>query len=120
VEHLLKTAIFSSFLWFWFIVLATLTGLGLLYRIAIVLLPTLRFYVITRKAHFNSSLEVATVTNRCQIGDWFVLSLLSKNLNSNVFGQLITELAVNYNEHMKSVTFGNPLCDNPEKDTMKM
>ena len=112
--------IFFSFLWFWFIVLATLTGLGLLYRLAIVLLPTLRFYIITRKAHFNSSLEVATVTNRCQIGDWFVLSLLAKNLNSNVFGQLITDLAEHLNEHMKSVTFGNPLCESTGKETMKM
>jgi innexin len=106
VEHLLKTAIFCSFLWFWFIALATLTGLGLLYRIAIVLLPTLRFYIINRKAHFNSHQEVTSITNRCQIGNWFVLSLLAKNLNSNVFGELITDLAGNLNERMDTVTYG--------------
>ena len=104
--HLLKMTIFFSFLWFWFIVLATLTGLGLLYRLAIVLLPTLRFYIINRKAHFNSHQEVTSITNRCQIGNWFVLSLLSKNLNSNLFGELITDLAGNLNERMNSVTYG--------------
>ena len=95
-----------SILWFWFIALATLTGLGLMYRLATVLLPTLRFYVINRRAHFNSRQEVTTMTNRCQFGNWFVLSLLSKNLDSCVFGELVTYLSDNWNERKGIVADG--------------
>ncbi|KZS08592.1 Innexin inx2 [Daphnia magna] len=82
------------FLWFWYIILAVVTGLGLLYRIFTLVLPKLRLFLLQRRAgrDFDSS-QTETVFRRCQIGDWFVLMLVSSNVNQWIFQEVIDELA---------------------------
>jgi len=37
--------------------------------------------------------QVETIANKCQIGDWFVLYQLGKNIEPIVFKELIADLA---------------------------
>jgi hypothetical protein len=82
------------FLWFWYIILAVLSGIGLLYRIFTLVLPKLRLFLLQRRAgrQFNVR-QTETVFRRCQIGDWFVLMLISSNVNQWIFGEVLDKLA---------------------------
>lgn len=81
------------FLWFWFIILAVVSGLSLLYRLAVVLGAQARMYLLRAQARLAPRNEVELVARKCQIGDWFVLLLLGKNIDPLVYKELICDLA---------------------------
>lgn len=81
------------FLWFWFILLAVVSGLALLYRLAVVLGSQARMYLLRAQARLAPRNEVELVARKCQIGDWFVLLLLGKNIDPLVYKELICDLA---------------------------
>ncbi|KAF0289299.1 Innexin inx2 [Amphibalanus amphitrite] len=83
-------------LWFWFIVLSVLTGLVLLYRIAQVFHPQLRLQLLMVRARLASHHDVAIVARKCQIGDWFVLYQMGKNMDPIAFKELIGKLAMRF------------------------
>lgn len=82
------------FLWFWFIILAVVTGIGLIARVITLALPKLRLFLLKRQAgrHIDSG-QVEIVFRRCLIGDWFVLMLISSNINQWIFHEFMDELA---------------------------
>jgi len=81
------------FLWFWFIILSVISGIALLYRIAVVMGSQARVYLLRAQARLATRREVEIVAQKCQIGDWFVLLLLGKNIDPLVYKELITDLA---------------------------
>nr|AAR82840.1 innexin-like protein 4 [Hyposoter didymator ichnovirus] len=82
-----------GFLWFWMQFLVIVTIMVMLYRITTLLSSCFRFYVFRYSTTMNRADEVRAAFNKLQIGDWFILILLEKNVNREVFKQLITELA---------------------------
>ncbi len=82
------------FLWFWFVLLTVLTGLCIIYRAAIVMSPSLRMYLLRAHCRQVSRKDIQTVAKKLQLGDWFILYQLGKNINSLVYKDLITSLAV--------------------------
>ena len=81
------------FLWFWFIILAGITGLALLYRVAVILCTQARIYRLRAQARLAPRDDVECVAQKCKIGDWFVLLMLGKNINPLVYKELISDLA---------------------------
>jgi len=81
------------FLWFWFIILAAVSGLALLYRLVVLLAPQVRSFLLRSRASMAPIYEVDAVSNKCQIGDWFVLLLLGKNIDPLIYKELICDLA---------------------------
>lgn len=80
------------FLWFWFIIVATISGIGLLYRIATFIRPFRRILLRTRSRLANTE-DVEAVNRKCHIGDWFLLYQLAKNMDPLIYREFITELA---------------------------
>merc|ERR1712037_910344 len=74
------------FLWFWFVGVAIFSALAIVYRMVVVLLPSLRVTVICARALNQVQPETvkAIITNKPgwlnQVGDYWVIYLLSKNL----------------------------------------
>ncbi|KAF6205910.1 hypothetical protein GE061_020086 [Apolygus lucorum] len=81
------------FLWFWFIFLTLISGLSLLYRIAVVMMPQLRLYLLRARSRMSPQNQIETIANKCQIGDWFILYQLGKNIDPLIFKELIADLA---------------------------
>ncbi|XP_012284789.1 innexin inx7 [Orussus abietinus] len=87
-----------TFLWFWFIIVAVVTALGLLWRILTMLLHA-------RSTAFNKFVfsmacpgkhnpwTVLTVTHEYYFGDWLFLYYIAKNLDNYVFKELLQNLA---------------------------
>merc|ERR1719438_382509 len=76
-------------LWFWFIILAILTALYTVYVVAIVSLPGLRRNLIIRKARKNAKDHAYHLIEKANIGDWFIIFLISRNMDTTTYNILI-------------------------------
>lgn len=55
------------FLWFWFIILAVLSGLAIVYSAAVVLLPSTRETILKRRFRFGVPNAVETIVRKTQV-----------------------------------------------------
>ncbi|XP_039299632.1 innexin inx3-like [Nilaparvata lugens] len=55
------------FLWFWFIILAVLSGIALMYSIAVVLLPSIRETILIRRFRFGPPAGVSALIRKTQV-----------------------------------------------------
>lgn len=86
------------FLWYWYIILSVITGLGLLWRLLTMVLHA-------RSELFNKLVfsmacpgkynpwNVLAVTHECHYGDWVFLYYIAKNMDNYVFRELLVKLA---------------------------
>jgi len=81
------------FLWFWFVILSVITGVALLYRIAVVFGPQVRMYLLRARSRLAPRDHVETIARKCQIGDWFVLYQLGKNMDPLIYKELMSDLS---------------------------
>ncbi|XP_043275151.1 innexin inx2 [Venturia canescens] len=84
------------FLWFWFIILAILSGLSLAYRAAVVAGSKLRLVLLRARSRISSPKDIDIIADKCQIGDWFVLYQLGKNIDPLIYKQLVADLAISF------------------------
>lgn len=80
-------------LWFWFIILAVLTSLYLLYVLAVISIPSMRKVMVERNAKDDVKERLDVLMKKAQMGDWFIIFLLSKNLDSVLFKEFIISLS---------------------------
>ena len=81
------------FLWFWFIAVSVLTVLALLGYLIVLLPAAIRFRVMRILAWQVPARHLETVARGSGVGKSFVLMLLAKNLDADVFEELVIELA---------------------------
>jgi hypothetical protein len=88
------------FLWFWFLLLTVLTGLCVIYRAAIVMSTPLRLYLLRARSRLSSLKDMQVILDKFQLGDWFILYQLGKNIDPLIYKDLISSLS-NKLQHMK-------------------
>ncbi|MPC13296.1 innexin inx1-like [Portunus trituberculatus] len=90
--NILNEKVFIT-VWFWYVILAILLGGLLLYRIALFTLPGLR----PRAMHkHNKAVPIETVeaiTNKTSIGDWWILYVLSTNIDPLIYRDIMVKLS---------------------------
>lgn len=79
-------------LWFWFVILALFSGLAIIYRLITAFVPKARLYLLQARATSVSREHLETINRHIKFGDWFILYLLSKNINSYIFKDVIDVL----------------------------
>ena len=90
-------------LWFWFMALACISAIGLVYRAAIITIPQLRTFVTSKTARNTEKHTVRAVTQSLDTADWFLLHQLSKNIDPLHFKEVMVQLAL----RLKSDRNGN-------------
>jgi len=81
------------FIWFWFIILASLIALVVIFRLLIILSPALRVRLMqagNRRVPFR---VVKYVSRNVGIGDWWFLYMLRKNIDQQIYHDVIEDLA---------------------------
>lgn len=78
------------FLWFWFIVLAVMSGLALIYSMAVVLLPSTRETIIKRRFKFSTPAHVNALIRKTQVSPSSAPSLLCPSCISLLLVRLFT------------------------------
>ncbi|KAK7035321.1 Structural component of the gap junction [Halocaridina rubra] len=80
------------FLWFWFVIVAILSTIGLLYRAA-TLSPNFRYMLLRGRSRLTPVENLQTISRHLLIGDWFLLYLMAKNMDPFAFKDFMNELA---------------------------
>ncbi|ULM71689.1 viral innexin 6 [Diadegma fenestrale ichnovirus] len=82
-----------TFLWFWFHLLAVISVLIVIYRIAAIFVPSFRLYVLRSSSSMNSSRDIEIIDRDLWYGDWFILRLIGLTVNPIVYKKLMFRLA---------------------------
>jgi len=86
------------FLWFWFIIVASITGIFLLYRLSVLMAGGIRTAMIQARCgrihrdKIDDIVNAHGLTYLQQTGDFFLLYLIAKNLDEVTTKELILEL----------------------------
>lgn len=79
--------------WFWFILLAVLFGLLILYRVMLVVVPSLRPRIMHQHNKAVPLDVFQSFTQRTSIGDWWIMYVLSRNIDPLIYGNIMSKLA---------------------------
>jgi len=80
-------------LWFWLLILAVVTGLWILYRLATIFLPPFRLWLLKVRAQMAGYDNLSRIQQHCELGDWFLLHQLGRVLEPSVYAEFLQELA---------------------------
>ncbi|KAJ4440297.1 innexin inx3-like [Periplaneta americana] len=87
------------FLWFWFIILAVMSGLALLYSLVIVAYPPIRKVILEKRFKYKVPLGVSTIVAKTKVGDFLLLHLLGQNMTTTVFRDVLEEFSSKLNDY---------------------
>ncbi|XP_014254652.1 innexin inx1 [Cimex lectularius] len=80
-------------IWFWFIILATLLTVLVVYRIVILVVPGVRPYLLRARNRMVPMSVAEEISKSTDIGDWWVLYMLGRNMDPLIYKEVITELS---------------------------
>ncbi|CAD7087332.1 unnamed protein product [Hermetia illucens] len=81
------------FIWFWFIILAILLIGLLIYRAMIIFLPKIRPRVLNARNRMVPREICQALSNKLDIGDWWLIYMLGHNLDPIIYKDVLAELA---------------------------
>lgn len=73
--------------------LSIVSAISLAYRAAVVIWPNVRLYLLRARSRLSSHNDVENIAEKCQIGDWFVLYQLGKNIDPLIYKEIIGDLS---------------------------
>lgn len=80
-------------LWFWFIILAVLFSVLLMYRTLILAFPKFRPRILHARCRLTPTKTLETLLRNSNVGDWFLFYLLGKNMDPVLFRDVCTDLS---------------------------
>lgn len=87
------------FLWVWFIFMAVLACLKVLYRLCLIFHSGLRFLLVHAQSRFMTKSSLKSALSGFSCGDWFLLMRVSNNISPEQFSELLDIL---YEKQSKS------------------
>jgi len=88
------------FLWFWFIILAILTSLLVVYRIFILVSHRFRIFLFKRTYRRIRTADIEKVAKNSSFGSWYLLYMIGSNIDTGIFCEAIEALAGNDKEKL--------------------
>ena len=82
------------FLWFWFYFLAVASLSAIIYRFIVILVPPVRPIITQSRCQMVNQQALAGVLSKMSVSDWFLLDLLSKNIQPMNFRDLMSDYYV--------------------------
>lgn len=84
------------FMWFWFHILTVISSVVVIYRIVTLLSPTVRLYRFKPLSGLIRSEDIAIVFPKLNVGDWFLLCRLQRNINPLAYKKVISSIAEHF------------------------
>lgn len=81
------------FIWFWFMILLTMLSLLVLYRALIICCPGVRPRLLRARNRMVPREVAEAVVRKTDVGDWWVLYMLARNMDPLIYREMVTELA---------------------------
>ena len=105
------------FLWFWFYFLAVASLVAVVYRALTYLIPKMRILATQSRCRLVNRNALENLLHQLNVGDWFVLDLLSKNIDPLNFRDLVIDY---YQEIDRSKPIAWNVCCQSQGWTMKL
>merc|ERR1712062_798952 len=86
-------------LWFWFIFLAAIGSIQMLYEVIIIALPVIRLQLTLLTMGSTDSEGIIDFFNSCNFADWFFLNQIGKNTEKKFYREFIKGLAKDHKDH---------------------
>ncbi|XP_050663691.1 innexin inx1 [Leptidea sinapis] len=80
------------FIWFWYIILAVILVLLVLYRLIIICLPSVRPRLLQARSDSISRKSAEIVSRELDIGDWWLMYMIARNMDPIIYKELIRDL----------------------------
>lgn len=81
------------FLWFWYIILATMLSALVIYRAVILAAPSVRPYILHRRNRMVPFDVAKAISRKTDVGDWWILYMLNRNMDPLIYREVISELS---------------------------
>lgn len=81
------------FIWFWYLILVVMLCGLLIYRLLIIFVPSVRSRVLNARNRMVPREIAVSVTKKVDIGDWWIIYMLGRNLDPIIFRDVLAELA---------------------------
>jgi len=81
------------FIWFWYIILLTMLVGLLIYRLLIIFVPSIRARVLNARNRMVPREIAISVSNKVDIGDWWIIYMLGRNLDPIIYKDVLAELS---------------------------
>jgi len=111
-------------LWFWFVFLATIGSIQMLYELIIIGVPVIRLKLTLLNMGSTGSDVITRFFNSCDFADWFFLNQIGKNTEMKFYREFIKALANDHaKKEKKQIEEGNLLelkVDNPQHEQIQM
>lgn len=88
-------------MWFWFLVLGVMSGCWFIYRMMTLINPKLRERILDRRANMVEKRKIRQLVKRIDAGDWFLLSMICKNIDSAAFQKIAHDFLDNLRKERK-------------------
>lgn len=91
--------------WFWLVILGFITTAGLMYRGVVMFSSCARYKVLRLKTYGTGccTLDLKYFVDHASYGDWFVVSLMQKNMDGWIYSQLVQEIVVKMKEGKRKI-----------------
>lgn len=76
-------------LWFWLLILCTISFLALLYRSLVYFVPKARMYLLMAQIRYLGVKQAKAVVEKLSYGDFFVLYHIGKNVNPLLYKEIV-------------------------------
>lgn len=77
------------FLWMWFFVLLSITGLQIMFRVMIICSKFVRHFTLKTRAPMSTRPLAKMLSDRLDLGDWFLLYQLGENVYAAMFEDIM-------------------------------
>lgn len=88
-------------LWFWFLILAILTLLVIIYRVLAIFSRGVRCKGLISRCKLSNELDVQKICTHCDVGDWFLFYMVAENLDPLVMREIVASVARKIDEHFE-------------------
>lgn len=123
-QNILNEKIFVI-MWFWFVILASITAMQLVWHLVVCFTPVIRIRLLERRGKMDASAELEKSIQRLHLGDFFLLNILGRNLDALTFkdilmGAVVDKDANDNRDAYKPLGIGEDDDDDPISMKRKM
>ena len=86
-------------LWFWFLILALLTFIVIIYRLLAIFSGEVRCKGLISRCKLASERHIRIICRHCDVGDWFLFYMVAENLDPLVMREIVAAVAIRIQEH---------------------
>ncbi|XP_071522205.1 innexin inx2-like [Panulirus ornatus] len=81
------------FIWFWLVCLTAITALWLVYRLIVIASSEVRLRLLQVRGRWAGRPNLDLIAKKCNLGDWFLIYHLGRNMEPMVYGEFLKEFA---------------------------